>query len=431
MLIAYAVCAFDKETPFPSFYTLIPTVGAALILLCATQQTLVGKMLGSKPLVGIGLISYSAYLWHQPLFVFARHESIEEPSRILLTMLAAVSLMLAYLSWKYVETPFRNKNISSKAVFAFSFAGLLFFISMGVVLPKLKNPYNALTKAQKNIYSYVSYNFDEKARKNKCFLDSSGQSYASFSSSCKKVKKKMPVLLLWGDSHAAALSLGLRPLYRNVIQYTSTNCPPVLGVQLAGARFCQGINNFVVDEIKRIQPNEIVLEAYWYSYGARKLSKLDETIASIQRASPASRITIVGNVPLWPDSLPILLLKRNISLDGDTYLHPPLYSVLKTLDGRLRSIAEKNNIEFVSAMDAFCLGDKCKAITSFGGSSAPTTFDYGHLTEAGSAILAKQLISQNDIAKRYGDSFARLSTVGIRASTASSAKRSRLNRTQE
>jgi len=70
-LILYAVFAYSKATPFPGFYALVPTLGTVLIILFATKQTAVGKLLGNKAFVGVGLISYSAYLWHQPLFAFA------------------------------------------------------------------------------------------------------------------------------------------------------------------------------------------------------------------------------------------------------------------------------------------------------------------------------------------------------------------------
>ena len=72
-LIIYAIFKFDNQLPFPSFYALVPTIGAGLIILCATQITFVGKLLGNKLLVGIGLISYSAYLWHQPLLAFSKY----------------------------------------------------------------------------------------------------------------------------------------------------------------------------------------------------------------------------------------------------------------------------------------------------------------------------------------------------------------------
>lgn len=105
-LIVYAIFAFDKSTPFPSSYTLIPTLGTAFVIIFATPQTIVGKMLGSKFLVGVGLISYSAYLWHQPLFAFARIRSLIEPSIWLFGLLTLFSFLLAYLTWRYIEKSF-------------------------------------------------------------------------------------------------------------------------------------------------------------------------------------------------------------------------------------------------------------------------------------------------------------------------------------
>ncbi|MCF7969083.1 MAG: acyltransferase [Methylococcaceae bacterium] len=109
-LILYAVFACSKATPFPGLYALVPTLGAVLVILFATQQTTVGKFIGNKVFVGVGVISYSAYLWHQPLFAFAKQRSLTEPSHIVFLILSALTLLLAYLSWRYVETPFRAKS---------------------------------------------------------------------------------------------------------------------------------------------------------------------------------------------------------------------------------------------------------------------------------------------------------------------------------
>lgn len=133
-LIVYAVFAFSDETPTPSVYTLIPTVGAVLILLCATSETHVGALLGSKVFVGIGLISYSAYLWHQPIFAFARHRSLADPSPAFMLALLLLSLGLAWLSWRFVEQPFRRRDwIKQKHVFAI--CGLLtaVFLTFGIL----------------------------------------------------------------------------------------------------------------------------------------------------------------------------------------------------------------------------------------------------------------------------------------------------------
>ena len=133
LMISYAVYVFDKETPFPSLYALVPTVGTGLIILFSSSQTMVGRLLSKKPLVAVGLISYGAYLWHWPLLVFARHLSLTEPSELTFAILALLSFPLAYLSWRYIEKPFRTKGIfSRKAIFTFSFIGSVLFITVGL-----------------------------------------------------------------------------------------------------------------------------------------------------------------------------------------------------------------------------------------------------------------------------------------------------------
>jgi peptidoglycan/LPS O-acetylase OafA/YrhL len=132
-LILYSVFTFSWKTPHPSLYTLVPTIGAALVILFATPQTIAGKILSCKAAVGLGLISYSAYLWHQPLFAFARLRSIEEPTTTVFFLLVMATIALSYLSWKFIEKPFRKPGfISRSQVFAFAALGTLLFTSIGL-----------------------------------------------------------------------------------------------------------------------------------------------------------------------------------------------------------------------------------------------------------------------------------------------------------
>jgi peptidoglycan/LPS O-acetylase OafA/YrhL len=132
IMVLYATFFFDSFVPFPSFYTLVPVLGVVLIVLFADTKTLVGRLLGLRLFVGIGLISYSAYLWHQPIFAFTRILSVEEPSHGLMLSLSLLTMLLAYGSWKYVETPFRFKDkISRKSIFTYSCLSLIGFIVIG------------------------------------------------------------------------------------------------------------------------------------------------------------------------------------------------------------------------------------------------------------------------------------------------------------
>ena len=133
-LIIASIFLLDRDIPFPSLYALAPTVGTALIIVFTTTDTWVYQILSQRLFVGIGLISYSAYLWHQPLFVFTRIMSSEEPSLWLLGLLIIVTFLLAYLSWRFVEMPFRNKRrFNRKQIFTVSLIGSLIITGIGIV----------------------------------------------------------------------------------------------------------------------------------------------------------------------------------------------------------------------------------------------------------------------------------------------------------
>ncbi len=143
LLILYAIFFLHSGIPFPSLYALAPTLGTALIILFATKDTLVYKLLSWRIMVGIGLISYSAYLWHQPLFVFARMRGLDfmsgdhadELSLGMVAVLSAIALVFAYLSWRFVERPFRDRRrFTRKQVFSAGITASILFVATGIVL---------------------------------------------------------------------------------------------------------------------------------------------------------------------------------------------------------------------------------------------------------------------------------------------------------
>lgn len=131
LMIISSVFIFDEKTRWPSFYTLLPVIGTMLYVLNAHRNTLVAKLFSFKIIVGIGLVSYSAYLWHHPLFAFAHMKSLNEPTFPLMFGLILLSFLFSYLSWRYVETPCREISVvpTKKIVFYF-FSASIFILAI-------------------------------------------------------------------------------------------------------------------------------------------------------------------------------------------------------------------------------------------------------------------------------------------------------------
>lgn len=108
-LIAMALF-FGSDQGWPSWQTLLPTLGTALVILFASQDHGAGRVLASRPMIAVGLISYSLYLWHQPLFAFARLRLPDEPSAGSKLAITAAAVVLAGLTWRFVEQPFRARR---------------------------------------------------------------------------------------------------------------------------------------------------------------------------------------------------------------------------------------------------------------------------------------------------------------------------------
>jgi len=249
VMIIYSIFAFDENSLFPGVITLIPTIGTALILFAATGGTLVGRILSSKVLVGIGLVSYSSYLWHQPLFAFSRHISSEALGPGQLWCLILATFIIAYLSWRFVEKPFKSGAcFGREVVFKSALACSLAFVAVGIAGQKT---YGFVDRSK----SEISYSALRQKNRNNFGLDLACEGFSVHIINCQTSEE--PEILIWGDSYAMHLVPGIlasNPRAK-IIQLTKSVCGPFFNIAPVirnhTAEGCLAFNDQVQDWVSR------------------------------------------------------------------------------------------------------------------------------------------------------------------------------------
>ena len=392
-MILYSIIFFDERTPFPSIYALVPTLGTCLILLSTTSTTIVHKLLSWKPFIGIGLISYSSYLWHQPIIAFAQIYSIDMPSKFFMLLLLAISMIFAYFSWRYIEKPFRDPDkINKKSIFYCSLFACIFFIFFGGFLHTNDGFKNRFTQDQLTILSYEnSRERDELYRNRTCFLRKD-QSAIDFQPECFDGHT-----LIWGDSHAAAISYGMLR-HRNLTQLTSSACPPIIGFKVAIRNNCMPNNNFIFNVLQKNKPKFLILHANWISNSYDTyLNEFETSLEIILSDHKDIAVLVVGGLPQWKPSLPRVMIKSIDSFDKNiSYLSNSSVKKIEAQDKKILGLINKlnsKNLKFLSLTNRLCKDDKC-LIRSSGDNMEPIVSDASHLTRSGSLAVAKIIESE-------------------------------------
>ena len=151
---------------------------------------------------------------------------------------------MAWFSWRFVERPFRSRTgFSRNFIFRFSIAGMLIFSLIGIYISLNNGFLNSLSDEEQRIYSYKNYDGPSVYREGICFLKPD-QTANNFNDECFSGEN-----LIWGDSHAAALSIGLRDI-DNFSQLTASSCPPVINQKFRYRPHCLDINNRVLEYVK-------------------------------------------------------------------------------------------------------------------------------------------------------------------------------------
>jgi len=391
VLILSSIFMMNERMLWPSLWTIVPVSGTVLVLIFSSHLTRVGMLLSLKPMVLIGLISYSAYLWHQPLLAFARYQ-FDSLSFLSRSALLLSAFLLGWLSWTFVETPFRDKNrFTTKQTFISALACSIFFIAVGLMGHLRSGFLFQLSTKDEPVFAYVMKTFMQDVRGDKCFIQ--GHDLAGkYGPECISSAKPDEHVVLWGDSYAASLYLGLKERFGEVTQFTAGGCAPIFwdAQQRPG---CQALNESVIQELERLKPKTIYLEANWFTYDADILAA-QSAVERIRKVIPGVHIMLIGNVPRWSKGLPREVLQSVNTFDRELYMPVSIFSELKGSDSLLQEFSTRHGIAFVSALDLLCKKQDCLAITMTGEGPRLTAFDYGHLTKAGSEALVRDLLAK-------------------------------------
>lgn len=385
-LIVYPIFTLSDHSNSFRLYALAPTIGAALIILFATANTLAGKLLGAKSLVGIGLISYSAYLWHQPIFAFARHASDLEPSQTTFIGLSVITLLLAWASWKFVETPFRDKhNFNQKKIFTLSIIGSLAVMLIGFAGMQSQGYLSRYPVEDQYLASlnpneagkYVEKRFKNLAMK-------------SFDTTSKKTK-----VLIIGDSYAedlvnAMFESGLDQKYQFSTRHISKKCGNLF-IDFDGFKpkinpqdlsFCEKTALFRDESLKQLMASsdEIWLSSVWQPWQVNLLSASLKNLERYGKRVKVFGIKDFGEINIkyllkFPKSQRVLI-KNKMSKES-TYSNALLR----------KSIPQ----EMLVDVPVMLCGENALECPIFNRNGELISYDGGHLTKAGASYFGDLL----------------------------------------
>jgi peptidoglycan/LPS O-acetylase OafA/YrhL len=386
-LTCLSIAAMSRRFPFPGLGALAPCLGAALVIHAGRAHTTrVSRFLSLPAMVFIGLISYSLYLWHWPVRRFYGY-IVATPGHTENILLILLSVSIAVLSWRYVETPFRRLKLEGRRlpVFAASAAVMTFIALLSMPLEPLVRTVTAEPAQITKTLSYIGHRRHDM-RRGSCFLNSETIGLSQFDkTACLEPSKDKPNFLIIGDSHAAHLWAGLAGTYPDVhfLQATASGCRPL--VNTGGKSRCTDLRNFVFDEfLPQHRLAGIILASRWRQGNVKSLKP---TVDRLSRY--ADRVIVLGPIVEYRMALPRVLAKAFASGDWgliDEYRR----GGIKSLDEKIAAALQGAPAEFISLYDAICVPD-CAVWAKEG---VPLQFDYGHLTTDGSLEVAQRLRSR-------------------------------------
>lgn len=417
LCILLSVFIFNEKTPFPSFYALLPTIGAGLVIIFSAQGTFVYSLLSNRIAVGIGLISYSLYLWHQPLLALARHYELLDFSYTDLITLVFLLFPISFLSWKYIEKPFRRKNfIGRRLLFSLAFLCSSVMVSWGAYINYKDGLYNRFDGVVADVY---------KSMEDRSSLKDIVGNPDNIS------------MALIGDSHANmlidSLDTALGEIGMGMRVLTKAGCPPITNIYRHdipdSADECNRHNlkvyqniigapeiEYVVVlaryplylEFSRFDNQEggkelggtdkVIFDSLQYSHVIRSDQERftflrEQFLTDFSRLHKAGKkLVLIYPIPEvgWdtPKYLANLIVRKNYKDDVSTSLETYLQRSQSSYAVLDEFASSNSNVYKVLPQDAFCDAKRCYGSID----QHPLYLDSNHINNSGAKILIKELV---------------------------------------
>lgn len=391
-LMLVPAIVYRDSSAFPGVAALLPCAGAAIFIWSGLESGAVQRDVWS-PLKGVeffGRISYSLYLWHWPLFIYAKFSktslALNVPEK---SALFAFAVALSYGSYRFIEQPFRRSSFVSSRRSAFVVAGcstaiLLLVSAAGLVSGEISD----MDRRAAQLESYGNDGYDASYRAGACFVES----WSRFDDrACLSVVARKTNVLLWGDSLSAHYRGGLEAqidLTRvNILQANAAACFPALSLLPGFNELCRRFTTRVAEFLQEVTPDIVIISADWLGYSRRAdymmIDEINRTVLRLREKGTS--VIVVGPSVQFKSRLPSMLLRAEMRqvepLPIKDWIVPDIFA----LDAKMKSsILVQEGVTYVSVLDAVCPEQKCPARLADG---VPLSWDHAHLTAKGSILI--------------------------------------------
>lgn len=420
-LITASILILDKEKIFPGWWALMPVLGTVLIILAGPQAWLNRAVLSNPILIWLGLISFPLYLWHWPLLSLAHIFESEALSNEYRLAVIGLSIVLAWLTYRLIEKPFKSKNKhSSKTIFLLLF---MLFIGLTGYFTFQKNGLEFRLNDRQEFHNFFENSLpewkffkenkiSEKYREECNFYDlekyrigkATKIPLREINKNCyRRNAEYAKTLFIWGDSHAQQLYYGLKnnlPPDWQILQVASSGCAPNINIKFSSDKdYCAQSNWFALKSINDTQPDVVIISQN-ADHNAENFKKIAVKLKSLG----IKKIIFTGPVPHWTADLPKIFLTklwRNTPQRTSKYLDKEIISNNLIIQKEFKS--KKTEI-FVNLIDFFCNSDGCMTYIGNDKKIGITSWDYGHLSPIASDFLGKNLLADLITEKSESDS---------------------------